>query len=233
MFKIKLAEKVFTIRNRHPYMENLCKDYLTDEVSNADIYITDEDIAFENQIYGENSVNYLESLAGFRKICEYLLEYDILLFHASALSLDGKAYIFTAPSGTGKSTHARLWRERFEDRIVVINDDKPILSFKKSGIDVLGTPYGGKHNLQNNISAPLSGIVILHQASENSIRRMTSSEAFPMLLNSAYRKRDVKGMIKTMDLVKRLSELPVYSLGCTISQDAVTLAYQTLTEKED
>lgn len=231
MFKIKLTDHVFKINSRHQYVKNLCIDYLIDEEPDVEISVTEKEIAYENSLNCDCREEYLESLAVYRKICEYLLDYNILLFHASSLAFDGKGYMFTAPSGTGKSTHARLWRERFQDRVVTINDDKPLISFGEEEVILHGTPYGGKHNLQNNLSFPLKGIVVLHQASKNSICRISAKEAFPTLLNQTYRRSDTDGMTKTIDLVHKLAELPIYSLGCTVSQDAVTLAYQALTGK--
>ena len=231
MFVISLSNHAFQIKNKYLFAKSLCYDYLI-ETPGIPIYVSDEEIAAEKSAEVNAPMGYLESLAIYRKICEHLLEDDILLFHCSALELDGKAYLFTAPSGTGKSTHARLWRERFGERLTMINDDKPLLAIREEGITVYGTPFAGKENLQTNTSAPVAGIVILHQAPENKIRRMTAREAYPMLLNQTYRRKDPEGMIRTMDLVQKLSELPVYALGCTISQEAVDLAYQALTGED-
>lgn len=228
MFSIKLAEHVFEIHNRYSYLEQICQGgYLTDEPGEQ-LYATDSDIEYENQDGGRWSDAYLESLAIFRKVCERLLVDDVILFHSSALSMDGRGYLFTAPSGTGKSTHARLWREYFGNRVVAINDDKPLLAIQSNSIIAYGTPFCGKEGVQNNTNATVSGIVILHQAPKNTIRQMTAKEAYPLLLNQTYRRNDPIGMIKTMDLVGRLLELPVYSLGCTISFEAVELVYQVL-----
>ncbi len=230
MFHVRMAEHTFTVENRFPYVQRLCADYLTDAPGEP-IAVTREEILRENQS-GENFPEwYLESLAVYRKICEKLLADDVLLFHSSALALDGNAYLFAAPSGTGKSTHARLWRERFGKRVVMINDDKPLLHVTPSCVTVYGTPYGGKERLQTNCSAPVAGIVFLQQAKYNRIRRMTVGEGYPLLLNQTYRCSDPAGLVHTMDLVKRLSALPLFSLECTVSGEAAELAYRALTEK--
>ena len=239
MFKIKLVEKVFTIENKYQYIEELCNDYLTTEPSHYFIEVTMEEIVKENQDGELWSNAYLESLAIYRKICEKLLNDNILLFHCSAIEFNGKAYLFTAPSGTGKSTHTRLWRETFGDKVTMINDDKPLVSIPVESTDedicgdairVYGTPYAGKDGLQTNMSAPVAAIVILHQAKENTIERMDAKCAYPTLLNQTYRRNDPEGMIKTLELVGQLAKLPVYSLGCTISKEAVLLAYHTIVE---
>ena len=229
MFTIQMAGCCIGIENRYPRIEALCRDYVTQEKPEFTVQVTQEEILRERNGGGSGSAPYLETLAVYRKICRRLLERDILLFHCSALELDGNAYLFTAPSGTGKSTHARLWRERFP--VTVINDDKPLLSFQDGQILVHGTPYAGKEGLQTNTSAPVKGIVILHQAKENTIAAVTAREAYPVLLNQTHRPEDGMGWIRTLELVQKLAQLPVYRLGCTISQEAVTLAYDSLTGK--
>lgn len=86
------------------------------------------------QVYSDG---YLESLAVYRKIAERMPERDTVLFHGSAVAVDGAAYIFTARRGTGKSTHARLWRELLGDRAVMVNDDKPLIRVE---------PDAGRHS---------------------------------------------------------------------------------------
>lgn len=242
MFRIELAGHSFAIDNTYSYVEELCQNYITKKEPEDVISVSPEEIARENEDGGMWSAAYLESLAVYRKICEKLLEDNILLFHCSAIELDGKAYLFTAPSGTGKSTHTRLWREVFGNQVTMINDDKPLVSIPKESlcddigddtIRVYGTPYGGKDGLQNNKSAPVAAIVILHQAKENTIERMDAKSAYPTLLNQTYRRKDPEGMIKTLELVGQLAKLPVYSLGCTISEEAVMLAYHTIAEGKE
>ncbi len=230
--RIKLADHVFEIDNKYPYIERLSENYKTDEPAQVTFAVSAAERERENQSEENYSDGYLEGLAVYRKICEWLLDKDVLLFHCSAVMLDGKAYLFTAPSGTGKSTHARLWRKQFGSRVTMINDDKPLLAVRHDGITVYGTPFGGKDNIQTNTSCQAAGIVVLHQAEENEIHPLTAREAYPMLLNQTYRRKDSAGMIKTLDLVQRLTELPVYALGCNISGAAVQMAYEALTGKD-
>lgn len=231
MFHLKLAGYCFSIENQYKYLENLCRDYLAEE-SGEVISIGEEDIAREQTDGGQWPAPYLESLAAYRKICESLLSRDILLFHCSALKFGREGYLFTAPSGTGKSTHTRLWREYFGSSVRMINDDKPLLHIGSEEVTVFGTPFAGKEGLQENISAPVKGIVVLHQAGENCIRKLSIQEAFPLLLNQTYRSREPEKLLRTLELVQRLAKLPVYSMGCTVSREAVELAFHTLTENE-
>lgn len=231
MFHLSLAGYPFTVDNRYEYVKALCRDYWTQKPGEL-ITVSKEDIAREQTDGGHWPASYLESLAVYRDICERLVARDVVLFHCSALAYRQRGYLFAAPSGTGKSTHARLWREVLGDAVRMINDDKPLLRITSDGVTVYGTPFAGKEGLQENSSAPVAGIVLLHQAGTNSIRKLSPQEAYPMLLNQTYRPKDAAGLIKTLELVQRLSELPVYSMGCTISREAVALAVQTLTGQE-
>ncbi len=230
MFRIRLSEWIFEIDNRFPDIEKLCTDYITDKIPDHCIQVSEAEMLAENTGEFSYALGYLETLAIYRKICELLWTENTYLFHCSAMEIDGKAFLLAAPSGTGKSTHARLWRQVYGDRVVMINDDKPLLRCTEDEIIVYGTPWAGKENLQTNTCASVAGIIILHQAKENTIRRMTSREAFPTLLNQTYRVNDAAGMKATMDFVWRLSSLPVFSLGCTISEEAVLLAHKSLME---
>lgn len=231
MFHLQLAGYSFTIDNHFAYLEHICRDYRMDTPGEM-ISIHETDIEREQTDGGQWPLGYLESLAAYRKICERLLFRDVVLFHCSALEFHQKGYLFAAPSGTGKSTHTRLWRECLGDEVKMINDDKPLLQIGLDNVTVYGTPFAGKEGLQENTSAPVGGIVILHQASRNSIRKLSPQEAYPLLLSQTYRTRESAGLLKTLELVERLAELPVYSLGCTISTEAVELAVRALTGKE-
>lgn len=232
MFTMKLADHSFTVYNQYPYLEDFCRDYRTAPDPKAlPIRVSPQDLAAENLDGGSWPLPYLESLAVYRKICESLVKENIILFHSSALALDGQAVLFLGPSGTGKSTHARLWRQRFGEQLVTVNDDKPLLSFRDSEIRVWGTPYGGKDNLQTNTSAPVRALVVLAQAPENRIRPLSPGQALPKLLTQAYHPSAPEDVIRTLDLVKALCQKPVFQLSCTISQEAVRLCYESVFER--
>ena len=130
-----------------------------------------------------NADAYIETLAVYRKIAEQMPTYDTVLFHSSAVAVDGAAYLFAAKSGTGKSTHARLWRELLGDRAIMINDDKPLLRITDAGATVFGTPWNGKHRLGTNGSAPVRAICVLERGVQNNIERIGPKEAYPILCN--------------------------------------------------
>ncbi len=176
----------------------------------------------------------LEALAMYRKIMDLVQFRDTIMFHSSALEMDGRGYLFAAPSGTGKSTHTRLWRQVFGERVTMINDDKPLLRLKPDGSwKIYGTPYGGKENIQNNVSQNLCGIVLLERGTENKIERLNAQAAYSRLWRQTYHNdQQPQAMLHVMDLVGRLAKLPIYRLQCNISEEAVYTAYHMLKGEE-
>ena len=154
-----------------------------------------------------------------------------MLFHGSGVAVDGAGYLFTAKSGTGKSTHTRLWRELLGDRAIMINDDKPLIRISDSGAIIYGTPWDGKHHLSNNIAVSLKAICILERAKENAILPVTREEALPMLIQQTYRPADPLTLAETLTLIDRLGmEVKLYRLRCNMDISAAKLSYGTMKE---
>ena len=275
-FSIQLAENRILVDALFDSTKEFCKEYLCGEVvggnavaeageyrkSEPDITvaITPQDIEYEKQKSAEEDAamgiptrpfkdEYLETLAVYRKICDQIPERDTFLFHCSAVAVDGKAYLFTAPSGTGKSTHARLWREVFGDRAVMINDDKPLLKVVRCATEscngtpvegstcdsatntatvlVYGTPWDGKHRLSTNTVAPVAGICLLERGEENCVERIAKEEAFPRLLQQTYRPQSPVALMKTMELLDAVaSNVPLYRLRCNMESEAAHVAFE-------
>lgn len=172
---------------------------------------------------------FLENTLIHTLLAEQLVDYNILLVHGSALCMDQKAYLFTAKSGTGKSTHARLWRETFGDRVLMINDDKPLLKIENKKVTVYGTPWDGKHHLSTNTSAELKAILWLNRSETNHIEPMTKADVFPVIFSQAYRSTDPVKMQKTLALEKQLiNVVDFYKLSCNMEPDAALTAYNGL-----
>ena len=236
-FNVKMAGKVIGVTSLHEQVMEYCRDYLTDEDPDFSFSITQEDIEYERDRSARDdesegrpvhnySDGYLEELAVYRKIAEKMPDFDTFLFHGSAIAVDGETYLFTAKSGTGKSTHTRLWRKYFGDRAVMVNDDKPLLRVGNSRTEVCGTPYCGKHNLGSNIILPLKAVCILTRAQENSIRKVSISEVRPLILQQSYRPADPLQLMKTLDLIDKMAEnTAIYILGCNMDISAAEPAY--------
>ncbi len=178
---------------------------------------------------GRYSDEQLEILAVYRLIAERMPLEGALLFHGSALMMDGRGYCFAAPSGTGKSTHARLWRERFGARVTMINDDKPLLAVSPEGVTVYGTPYCGKHRLGSNTAAPLQAVALLSRGKENAVRPLSRREACAGLLQQVYRPQSAEAMRETLRLFDILcSRVPLFALSCNMEPSAAETAYNAM-----
>ena len=240
-FNICLAGHIIRIFPQYPYIKEYCRDYICEGDARVAISTDEEDLRSEMQHaagqerfgvipHQEFSAPYLETLAVYRKIADYLTDFDTLLFHGSAVAMDGEGYLFTAKSGTGKSTHTRLWRQVFKDRAVMVNDDKPLLRITDTGVWVCGTPWDGKHRLNSNISVPLKTICILTRGRENQISRITYQAALPMLIQQSYRPSDPKKLAKVLSLVDLVGKyIKLYRLECNMNPSAAETAYYGMT----
>ena len=239
---VKIAGKIIEISPLYDYIADYCKSYITEGIPDFEVTVTQSDIDFERDKSATEdrkecipirhfADEYLETLAVYRKIAEQMLSYDTILFHGSVIAVDGEGYLFTAKSGTGKSTHTRLWRETFGDRAVMVNDDKPLLRITKDGVIAYGTPWDGKHRLSTNISVPLKGICILERSAKNHIVRLDTKEqmrsAYPMMVQQTHKSRNPANARKTMELIDRLMEaVPIYRLSCNMERSAAKVAYE-------
>lgn len=238
----RIADRIIEISSLHSKLHEQCREYRAAGVPDFSIEIKPEDIAFEREKSAQAdkaeeraiqfySDDYLETLAVYRKIAERMPEYNTVLFHGSAIAVDGQAYLFTAKSGTGKSTHARLWRKLLGDRAIMVNDDKPLIRISERGAVICGTPWDGKHHLSTNIVVPLKAICILDREKENIIRPVTREEALPMLIQQTYRPADPAALARTLKLTDQLSrKVKLYHLGCNMDISAAELTYDTMKE---
>lgn len=234
----RIADRVILIDSLYPDVHKLCGGYEAEGQPEITVCTTEEDIeteriksAREDEI--ENlpvrifSPGYLEELAVYRKIAEAMLRYDTFLFHGSVISVDGEAYIFTAKSGTGKSTHTRLWREYLGERAVMVNDDKPLISVKNGKALVYGTPYNGKHGIGNNICVPIKAVAAVERSIENHIGQAEKSELYTLFLQQIYRPASIEGLSDTLRLLDAFIEsVSLYKLGCNMDISAARIAYE-------
>lgn len=232
MFNIKIAELNILIDNKYPALERMCRDYICqDDKVDFAVSVSNEEIEAEcdmsESVLGHRvSPSYAESICVYRDICRQLPNYDAFLFHSSVVECDGYAYAFSAKSGTGKSTHTALWIEHFGDRARIINGDKPIFRFVNGQLRAYGTPWCGKEGLNVNADAPLSAICFIERGSKNEISRIDESDAVVRMFSQILippEEADIDILFPLLE--KMLISLPCFVLKCTISDEAVTVAY--------
>lgn len=248
-FTVKLADKTIEMNSIYPTLKRFCGDYCIKNAGAPDFAVSwtmDEIKSEQTPTSSQNySEEYLETLAALRKVAEKMPYYDRLLFHGAAITYDDNAYLFTAPSGTGKSTHIKLWRKYLGKRTGIINGDKPFLSVnrtvgkstedmaaaeKAAGVRVYGTPWAGKENWHQNKSAAVAGICIINRGEENSIRRIKPDEGLVKLLHQVYIPSDTAAAGLTLELMDLLlRNVPLYTLECDMSEDAVKCSFEAMT----
>ncbi len=236
-FRISIAEITVEINALFETTKNFCHAFLTDSTPDFSVTVTEKDIEFERRKARETDIKegrpfinfsdkYLETLAVYRKIAERLPEYNAFLFHGSAVSVDGKGYLFTAKSGTGKSTHVSFYREKFGERAVMVNDDKPLILVKDGIAYVCGSPWCGKHNLGNNIIVPLSSICVLTRSPDNHIKEVSASEVLEIIVAQSYRVQNPAALVKYMQLLSTLSDcVKFYVLGCNLDPNSAIVSF--------
>ncbi len=238
---IEIAGVTARILCRFPENYAFLLPYQTEKAPEITVEITPEDVEFSlahmARYFREPSVPYsdefLENVSIQNVLSKRLLEFNVLALHGSALCMDGEAIIFTAPAGTGKSTHARFWRETFGDRVWMINDDKPMIRIENGKALVYGTPWDGKHHLSRNASAPLKAIVKLERDEENHIEPMKRADAFQVLMTHGVCTRRgpmrLSGTAKLRAMALEtalLNTAEFYRLGCGLDPDAARIAWE-------
>lgn len=158
-----------------------------------------------------------------------LLGFGGFMLHSSAVVMDDGAYLFSAPSGTGKSTHTALWLELFGERAAILNDDKPAILLREGGVFACGTPWSGKSDLNLNMCVPLRGICVLERSPENFIEPLPPEKSVYALMNQTLRPEEPENMAALLDYIDRVTEnVPIWRMGCNISTEAARLAYEVM-----
>ena len=241
-FRMQIAGHTALVTSLFESTPQYFKSYLAAEAPEFSVTIRREDIAFEQADLREEARRdgfkprvftdpFLERAAIQRAFADFLFDFDILLLHGSALAVDGDGYLFTAHSGTGKSTHTRYWRQVFGTRAVMVNDDKPFVQLTEDGAVLHGSPWSGKHGLDTNTAVPFKGICLLERGGENFIQRISPEEILPMVQKQCYCPLDADKEPAFLALTKRLAAtVPAWRMACTKDPIAAQIAHEAMAE---
>lgn len=220
---VKMSSFGYTVERAEPY--------LTEPVENPDITIySDWKALKECQPHlSEEDCEYMSTGASFYN---QLLRFDGMLLHSSAAVMDGKAYLFSAPCGTGKSTHTTLWKKTFgEDKVQILNDDKPALRLEDGVWYAYGTPWSGKTDQNINARFPIAGICMLRQSPDNWIEPFSGSKAVFELLEQTARPSIAQARVLMLEILNKLmTSVPVWKMGCNMESEAAILSHKTMSE---
>lgn len=218
----KFCEKYFTTCE--------CPDYeieLSREMTDAAIKEAEEAVEKEGLVMGDLPYEYYEVLALHREVSERLPLVGTVMFHCSSVMVDDEGFLFTAKSGTGKSTHANLWQQYFGERLVYVNDDKPFITRDEDGFKVCGSPWNGKHHRGENVIVPIKAIGLITRDTTNFTERVKPFEAFTTLYQQVYLPNNTEARKVTIEIIKQMAEtIPMYKIHCNMELEAAKKAYE-------
>ncbi len=236
-FTVSIAEIPIRIRAIYPQTQVFCRRFLCEKEPLFEVEITQQDFAVEQAFSARTAAHrsepvkeyplpYLETLAISRKIANRTPQYGAVLFHGAAVAVDGEVYLFTAKSGTGKTTHIRYWLEQFGDRATVVNGDKPFLKITENGVFACGSPWQGKENYGSNLILPLKAVCLLQRDKTDHIERVSFGQNLAAVLRQTYQPPTAQGMEQTLELIPKLAaQVPLYRLGCTMNPNSALVSY--------
>lgn len=236
-FNCKIADLYIGVNYKYNYTLKVFQDYIvsSDIKPNFTVTVTDEMIEYENKFDTVHPPAFVENIAVFRSICNtLLLSYNGLLFHSSAVSYDNKGYLFSARSGTGKSTHTRLLTEYNSD-ISYINDDKPFIRYfeDENKFYVYGTPWKGKHGLGSNVKVPLKAICFLSRGEDNEIKKVDSFSVLTEVFSQTVKPSTENSVNSFTDTISKLMQcVDFYKLKCNMNNDAPITSFNGMIRSE-
>lgn len=228
--KYRIANLNVIMNVKYEPLLSQSKAYITsdDAKVDCDLTITEEELQAFHKRYSTLNLGESEYMLFGSKFYSYLILRKGILLHSSAVVKDGYAYLFSAPSGTGKSTHTQLWLKRFKDA-KILNDDKPAVIIQNDKVYACGTPFSGKTDLNLNEQYPIKAIIFLNRGLENTIEPMDSKEVIYNIMSQTIRPSEEVNMNCLLDIMDYIiKNVPIYGLYCDISLDAVDTVYNEI-----
>lgn len=199
------------------------------EVYDTDVIIESDPETLAKKFWGITleDAEYLSTGSSFHR---QLLRFDGIMLHSSAVVVNGKAYLFTADCGVGKSTHTSLWvRVLGEKNAFILNDDKPVLRLENGVWYAYGTPWSGKHGINRNEKVPLGGICALNRGADNEISSFAGAEAIRTILAQTPKPGDAESRMLILTLLDKLiTQVPIWKLRCNMDPEAAIVAYEAM-----
>ena len=209
-FKIEIANIVLEINAFNESTKRYCGDFLSNKEPQYVITMTQEDLENEKHINEDGKVYANEEISAlYRKIADIFVEENVLVMHGSSFKVGNNAFIVTARSGVGKSTHVNLLKEYLGKDFEYINDDKPLLKVDNELV-LFSSPWNGKERRGNNTYAPLRSVIFLNRGLTNTYKKLSNnSDVYFRLLSQIYLPRDKAKREKALSLIdillKRIS----------------------------
>ncbi len=230
--KYKIADLIVEYETKYDQLKKRSEKYKieTDKPTDIQVIVKEEYVLHDLEKYADATRKMAEIVITGRLFYQKLLDFQGCLLHASCVVIDNKAYLFSADSGTGKSTHTGLWLQHLADKNpYILNDDKPAIRVFDDGVYAYGTPFSGKHDISENKKVKVQGICFLEQSKINFIQKLEPSEAIKLFLEQTTNYLKKEDMEKLLDVLEGvIKNIPIYKLYCDISKEAVELSYHTM-----
>lgn len=233
-FKIKIADIVIEINAFNESTKKYCEDFLSNENSDLTITMTQEDLENEKHINEDGKVYASEEISAlYRRIADLFIERNIVVFHGSSFKVGNYAFIVTARSGVGKSTHVNLLKEYLKDKLEYINDDKPLLEVNDN-ITIYSSPWNGKERRGNNTYAPLKAIIFLNRGTSNIFRKIeNNNEIYIRLLTQLYLPLEKSKREKALTLIDiLLKRINFYEINVNTDISSAVMTYERIIKNE-
>ena len=229
----RIADLNIKIENKHKHLDYICQNYLAENQNEYDFVAHPDETDYEKDraIVPEATDGYLEALSIYRCIANKLIDFDGFVLHASVVEKDGFAFAFSAKSGTGKTTHSRMWLKAFPDARI-INGDKPLVRLFDGSFYAYGTPWCGKENYNVDAKVILKAICFIERGEVNEIARISKEEAVKRIYTQLLMPKSPEYINKMFDLIeKSIETLPAFVLRCNISEEAARVAYEAMSKE--
>ena len=228
MVTIYVAGLAVGLDTESRFIRRQCEPFLTAQPPELTVRATEAEICAE-QTLAACTRDQAEFVCLHRALAYRLLTRDRFVLHGAAIQIDGRACLFTAKSGVGKSTHIRLWREVFGARVRIVNGDKPILWKRDGRWLVCGTPWCGKEGWTSTDCVPAAGLCLLERAPENEIHPASEEELADHIFHQIPHPAQPALFVRELELLGDfLAATPCWQLRCTPTPEAARLAAKTM-----
>ncbi len=231
--KYRIADFNFVITPQFGAEISIPDEYLQEGIADFEISSCLNDILYEDKVADNRySKKYLELTVIHRKLAEWLPLHNAFVLHSACFDIEGVGVAFAAHSGTGKTTHMRLWQQLLGEKMVVVNGDKPIVRFFDDEPDTpyaYGTPWNGKERLGCNMRTKLQHICFIERSETNFVEKLNKKDAVNLILNQVYMPKDPMALMNTMQLIDcLLSSCNLWKIHCNMEMEAAEIAYNTI-----
>ena len=233
-FKIKIANIVVEVNAFNETTKRYCEDFLSDEEAKYVITLAKEDLENELHVRDDGKVYADEEISAlYRKIADLFIEDNIVVMHGSSFKVNNCAFVITARSGVGKSTHVNLLNKLLGNEFSYINDDKPLLEVKGDNLMLYSSPWNGKERRGNNTYAPLKAVIFLNRG-DNTYKKLDNNmDVYFKLLSQIYLPKDKSKREKALKIIDiLLKKLSFYEINVNMDISSASMTYERIIKNE-